>query len=153
RIVLVSARTANASDGSRGSIHEEPWSSGRDGQAPSPGYAPSEYRLKPWTHEARLEGWCPCYQGASDGLLFALDVAARTKTRRGTTASLPEATADSQRSRRPGPSQCRPERVPPDVGTFGGERGRGFLDISFAERFLAALGLPTTAPPLAPARD
>jgi len=46
----------------------------------------------------------------------------------------------------------QPERVPPDVGTFGGERGRDFLDISFAGRFLRHFGEPTEPPPLSPAR-
>jgi hypothetical protein len=109
------------------------WPSRRDGQAPSAGYAPSEYRLKPWTQVAQLEGWCPSYQGARDGLSFALDITVGVDTRKAT-GMLPVVTEDTPRSRCPTLAQCQPERVSLDVATSSGERERSFLDISFAGR-------------------
>jgi hypothetical protein len=43
------------------------WSPGRDGKAPFAGYAPSEYRLKQWPHEALSGAWCPRLAGAPAG--------------------------------------------------------------------------------------
>ena len=43
------------------------WSSGRDGEIPVAGYAPSEYRLKPWPHEALSGAWCPRFLGGNAG--------------------------------------------------------------------------------------
>jgi hypothetical protein len=34
-------------------------SPGRDGESQVEGYAPSEYRLKRWPHEALSGAWCP----------------------------------------------------------------------------------------------
>ncbi len=43
------------------------WSPGRAGEIPVSGYAPSEYPLKPWPHEALSGEWCPRIPGGPDG--------------------------------------------------------------------------------------
>jgi hypothetical protein len=51
------------------------WSPGRDGETPFAGYAPSEYRLKPWPHEALSGAWCPRIAGGPAG--FEIEQVAR----------------------------------------------------------------------------
>jgi hypothetical protein len=54
------------------------WSPGRDGETPDAGYAPSEYRLKPWPNEAQSGAWCPRLTGDHNPGFEVERIAART---------------------------------------------------------------------------
>ena len=43
------------------------WARAVTSESPRIGYAPSEYRTKPWPHEALIEGWFPPYGRGQSG--------------------------------------------------------------------------------------
>ena len=65
------------------------WSPGRDGEIPDAGYAPSEYRLKPWPNEAQSGAWCPRVAGDHNEGFEVERVAGRTSHSAASRASTP----------------------------------------------------------------
>ena len=65
------------------------WSPGRDGEIPNAGYAPSEYRLKPWPYEAQSGAWCPPVTGDHNEGFEVECVAGRTSHSVASRASTP----------------------------------------------------------------
>jgi hypothetical protein len=49
------------------------WCTGRDREIPVAGYAPSEYRLKPWPQEVLSGAWCPPCDGDEHTTGFELE--------------------------------------------------------------------------------
>ena len=77
------------------------WSPGRDGEIPDAGYAPSEYRLKPWPNEARSGAWCPRVAGNHNKGFEVERVAGRTSHAVASRASTPSVLTRGLTHRRP----------------------------------------------------